>query len=258
MAVTSCFFIDCREELPDLRTTDTLTPALATFPANLNNVIVYLAEYPDTCWRAMKAGNPAAPILPYNVLNTFTQCVTCIDAIPEPPVVNVYILEDCLEVEDPIYSFTSTLADALGQVVKLEGSDICWGVSSVVFDNQTITDVTIATNEANVPQIFDDCVCCLPTPEPTPVKYTRVIPKPDRKFYQIKQSQCDITANIRFAEGYYRLFKTLKYGIANACDNINLDQLWVRKNLSDLAVINDPTACVISTPVTPVICPEPS
>lgn len=255
---SNCFFIDCKGDLPDLYTTNVLTPAITSFVITpTSSIIVYLAEYPDTCWRVDKAGT-VTPAAAYNILNTFTQCVTCIDAIPEPPTVNVYILEDCLEVEDPIYSFTSTLADALGQVVKLEGSDICWGVSTVVFDNQTITDVTIATNEADVPQIFDDCVCCLPTPEPTPVKYTRVIPKPDRKFYQIKQSQCDVTANIRFAEGYYRLFKTLKYGIANACDNINLDQLWVRKNLSDLAVINDPTACVISTPVTPVICPEPS
>ena len=256
MAVTSCFFIDCNGTLPDLRTTDALTPALTTFPASLNNVIVYLAEYPDTCWRALKAGDPAAPLLPYNVLNTFTECVTCINAIP--PVVNVYILEDCLEVEDPIYSFTPTLADAIGKVVKLEGSELCWGVSTVVFSGQTITNVTIATNDADVPQIFTDCECCLPTPEPAPIKYTRVIPKPDRKFYQIKESQCDVTANIRFAEGYYRLFKTLKYGIANACDNIDLDKLWIKKNLSDLAVINDPTACTVATPVTPVICPEPS
>jgi hypothetical protein len=259
MALSGCFFIDCNEALPDLRTSVGATPALSTFPSNPDVVpfIVYLAEYPETCWRVSKSGGPAA-ILPYNVLNTFPECVTCIEAIPEPPVVNVYLLTDCLEVEDPIYSFTSELADAVGKVVKLEGSDLCWGVSTVVFDEQTITDVTIATNEADVPQIFDDCECCLPTPEPTPVKYTRVIPKPDRKFYQIKESQCDIQGNIRFAEGYYRLFKTLKYGIANACDNINLEKLWIKKNLSDLAVINDPTGCIITTPVTPVICPEPS
>jgi len=259
MALSGCFFIDCNEALPDLRTSVGATPALSTFPSNPDVVpfIVYLAEYPETCWRVSKSGGPAA-ILPYNVLNTFPECVTCIEAIPEPPVVNVYILTDCLEVEDPIYSFTSELADAVEQVVKLEGSDVCWGVSTVVFNEQTITDVTIATNEADVPQIFDDCECCLPAPEPAPIKYTRVIPKPDRKFYQIQQSQCDITANIRFADGYYRLFKQLKYGISNQCDGVNLERLWIRKNLSDLAMINDPTACIITTPVTPVICPEPS
>ena len=261
MALSGCFFIDCNNELPNLRTTVALTPALATFPSNPDVVpfIVYLAEYPDTCWRVSKAGTPVTS-LAYNVLNTFTECITCLNAIPEPPVVNVYILEDCLDPDTapPIYSFTSSLADAVDQVVKLEGSELCWGVSTVVFDDQTITNVVIATNEADVPQIFADCECCLPTPEPAPIKYTRVIPKPDRKFYQIKESQCDVTANIRFAEGYYRLFKTLKHGIANACDNIDLDKLWIKKNLSDLAVINDPTACTVATPVTPVICPEPS
>ena len=261
MALSGCFFIDCNNELPNLRTTVALTPALASFPSNPDVVpfIVYLAEYPETCWRVSKAGTPVTS-LPYNVLNTFPQCITCLNAIPEPPVVNVYILEDCLDPDTapPIYSFTSSLADAVDQVVKLEGSELCWSVSTVVFDGQTITDVTIATNEADVPQIFDDCICCLPTPEPAPIKYTRVIPKPDRKFYQIRQSQCDIKANIRFADGYYRLFKQLKYGISNQCDGVNLERLWIRKNLSDLAMINDPTACIITTPVVPVICPEPS
>jgi hypothetical protein len=257
MAVATCSFIDCKGELPDMRTTVALTPALSTFPANLNNVIVYLAEYPDTWWRALKTGDPALQ-LPYNVLNVYTECAACIDAIPVPAIVNVYILEDCLEVEDPIYSFSSALEDAVGKVIKIEGSELCWGVSTVLFDDQTITNVVIATNKADVPQIFADCECCLPTPEPAPIKYTRVIPKPDRKFYQIKQSQCDIKANIRFADGYYRLFKQLKYGIDSQCDNVNLERLWIKKNLSDLAVINDPTACIITTPVTPVICPEPS
>lgn len=259
MPVSICDFVDCRGVLPKLRTTESLTPVLSTFPDDIGEsgdpFIVYLAEYPDTCWRVIKADLPPVTPLPYVVLNDFTECITCINAIP--PVVNVYILEDCLEVANPIYSFTSTLADAVGQVVKLEGSELCWGVSTVVFDEQTITDVVIATNVADVPQIFDDCECCLPTPEPAPIKYTRVIPKPDRKFYQIKESQCDIKGNVRFAEGYYRLFKKLKYGIDSACDNINLDKLWIKKNLSDLAMINDPTACIITKPVSPVICPEP-
>ena len=255
MAVSSCFFIDCKGELPDMYTDVLATPALSTFPASLNNVIVYLAEYPNTCWRAIKNGDPA-PILPYNVLNIYTECVTCINAIP--PDLNVYLLEDCLETATPIYSFSSALEDAVGKVIKIEGSELCWGVSTVLFDDQTITNVVIDTNDVDVPQIFADCECCLPTPEPAPIKYTRVIPKPDRKFYQIKESQCDIKANIRFADGYYRLFKQLKYGISSQCDNVNLERLWIKKNLSDLAVINDPTACVITTPVTPVICPEPS
>lgn len=256
---SNCFFIDCKGDLPDLYTTSILTPAIIPFVVSSSNpIIVYLAEYPDTCWKVDKAGT-VTPALTYNILNTFSQCVTCIDAIPEPPIVNVYILEDCSEVLTPLYSFSSELALAENQVVNLVGyPNVCWSVSTVVFDDQTITEVTILENEAGVKQIFDDCTCCLPAPEPAPVKYTRVIPKPDRKFYQITQSQCDVNANIKFAENYYRYFKKLKYGINSMCDNINLDKVWIQKKLSDLAVINDPTACTIVTPPTPIICPEPS
>lgn len=242
---------DCNKLLPPLYTNDILTPGVAA----INGGVIYIVEYPENCWavQAWPTGSPVA----FTLINTYEKCDVCIAAIPEPPI-NVFILEDCLENENPIYSFTSDLVNSIGKVIKIEGSELCWGVSAVVFDEQTITDVVIATNEANVPQIFDDCECCLPAPEPAPIKYTRVIPKPDRKFYQIKQSRCDITANIRFADGYYRLFKQLKYGIDSQCDNVNLERLWIKKNLSDLAVINDPTACIITTPVTPVICPEPS
>ncbi len=36
-----------------------------------------------------------------------------------------------------------------------------------------------------------------------------------------------------------------------------MDKLWIGKELSDYAVINDPTACVITKPIEPVVCPEP-
>jgi hypothetical protein len=242
---------DCNQTLPFLYTNDILTPGVA----NSNGGVIYISEYPETCWsvQAYPTGSPVA----FTLINSYEKCEACIAAIPEPPI-NVFILEDCLENEDPIYSFTTDLLNSVGKVIKIEGSELCWGVSIVVFDEQTTTDVIIATNDADVPQIFEDCECCLPAPEPAPIKYTRVIPKPDRHFYQITQSQCDIRANIRFADAYYRLFKNLKYGINSQCDTVNLDRVWIKKQLSDLAVINDPTACVITTPPVTVICPEPS
>jgi hypothetical protein len=157
---------------------------------------------------------------------------------------NVYKLINC-QTKLSFYSDTNLLA-YVGSVITIQEEPGCW---SVEFGTaEILTSVTLI-------QGYDDCLCCT---GPEPVKYTRVIPKPDRHFYQVTQGQCDINANVKFAEGYYRLFKTLKYGIANACDNINLDKLWIKKNLSDLAVINDPTACTITAPVTPVICPDPS
>lgn len=159
-----------------------------------------------------------------------------------PP--NIYKLTNC---ETTIVIYTETnLYSYLESVISIVEFPGCWTVEL----GDSLTFITVTLIEG-----YDDCECCL---EPIPEKYTRVIPKPDRHFYQVTQGQCDIKANVRFGEGYYRLFKTLKYGIANACDNINLDKLWIRKNLSDLATINDPTACIITTPVVPVICPEPA
>ena len=157
--------------------------------------------------------------------------------------VPIYKLTNC-ETKVSIYT-DSVLYAYLDSVITIQEQPGCWSVSP---GSGTPVEVTLIEG-------YDDCLCCT---GPEPIKYTRVIPKPDRHFYQVTQGQCDINANVKFAEGYYRLFKTLKYGIANACDNINLDKLWIKKNLSDLAVINDPTACTITTPVTPVICPEPS
>lgn len=171
---------------------------------------------------------------------------------------DIYALYDCTEEADPIYSNSPELNAVVGKVIKIEGSTACWEVFLIQYDDETLVDVVIATNNYDIPQIFKDCECCLPPVPPEPVKYTRVIPKPDKKFYQITQSQCDITANIRFADAYYRLFKNLRYGINSQCDTVSLEKTWIKKQLSDLAVINDPTACVITTPVVPVICPEPS
>lgn len=158
---------------------------------------------------------------------------------------NIYKLTNC-QTNVSIYTETN-LYSYLESVISIVEFPGCWTVANE-YQKVEIQEVTLIEG-------YDDCLCCL---EPIPEKYTRVIPKPDRHFYQVTQGQCDIKANVRFGEGYYRLFKKLKYGIDSACDNINLDKLWIRKQLSDLATINDPTACIITTPVVPVICPEPS
>jgi hypothetical protein len=261
MAITNCIFVDCSLVNPvaDLYTTVELTPGIANLIQSVS--VVQLNEYPARCFRVVKPGNVLPPALPYTIVSTFgsgnqaDNCETCTETVI------VYPLRNCLgPLHLPtMYTVNSQFAQAVDQVVNLVGYEgECWIVGQESFTGQTITDLEILANEQGVLQIFDDCVCCLPTPEPEPVKYTRVIPKPDRKFYQITQSQCDINANIKFAENYYRYFKKLKYGINSMCDNIDLDKVWIKKKLSDLAVITDPTACVIVTPPTPIICPEPS
>lgn len=243
---------DCNKILPQLYTNDLLMPGVATYLGG----VVYILEYPETCWsvQAWPTGSPVA----YTLINGYEKCSICLAAIPEPPI-TVFRLINCVDKLQIIYSFTSSLVNVIDKVVNLEGyPNICWSVSTVVYDDQTTEDVTILVNDNGVEQIFDDCECCLPLPEPTPVKYTRVIPKPDRKFYQITQSQCDIQANLRFADNYYRLFKKLKYGMNSMCDNVELDKIWVKKMLSNLAMINDPTACTITPAPEPIICPDPS
>jgi hypothetical protein len=218
---------------------------------------VQLAEYPNTCFRVVKPANPVGPAEAYTIANVYsssTQVTNCTDC---KAAIQLYLLEDCLEVEDPIYSFTTELATALGKVVHLEGyENVCWSVTDIVYDEQETEDVTIAVNDKGVPQIFDDCECCLPTPPAAPIKYVRSEPKADRTFYKIAQSQCDITANIKFANAYYNIFRQIRYGIASNCE-VDEHKILLKKELSDLATLYDPTACVITTPPARVVCPEP-
>ena len=157
---------------------------------------------------------------------------------------NTYKLTNC-QTKLSIYTEANLYA-YIDSVITIQEQPGCWLVQTGV--SETVVPVTLIEG-------YDDCLCCL---GPEPVKYTRVIPKPDKLYYQITQSQCDIASNVKFAEGYYTLFRQLKYGIAFNCDNINLDKLWIKKNLSDLATINNLAECTVTTPPTPTICPEPS
>lgn len=243
---------DCSNELPTIYTTEELTPGISTYLGD----VVYVEGYPNNCWIVVNLGGLPEALV---ILDNFNTCEECIAGIPIPVPPTVYQLTNCLDPNQYLFTLNSQFAQAVDQVVKVtEDPDYCFIVTEVAFDDQTMTSLTILENAQGVLQIFEDCECCLPAPEPTPVKYTRVIPKPDRQFYQITQSQCDISSNIKFAEAYYRLFKNLKYGVNSQCDTVDINSVWIKKQLSNLAVINDPTACVITTPVTPVVCPEPT
>ena len=232
-------------------TTEALTPSIS----GIIGQVVYIAGYPNTCWLVVEQSGDTPQAI--TILNNFGTCPDCASQLPGPP--PVYELTNCL---DPLiirYTYNSQFAQAIDSVVHLTlDPEECWSVAQIEFDDQEIIDVSILENEAGVLQIFEDCECCLPAPEPTPVKYVRSEPKADRIFYQIAQSQCDINANIRFANAYYTLFKFLKHGMGNCCDNLDMDKLWIGKELSDYAVINDPTACIIKTPIVSVVCPEPT
>jgi hypothetical protein len=103
-------------------------------------------------------------------------------------------------------------------------------------------------------QSYANCEDALP---PVVESYTRVEPKADRNFSAITVSEQDIRDNVRFGNAYYDLFRSLKYGINNFCDNLTIEKTWMRKELSDMNQLLDPTACTITTPVIPEVCPEP-
>jgi hypothetical protein len=143
------------------------------------------------------------------------------------------------------------------------GSTIYTESNLTVYVNSVITveeyptmcfSVSIATDvdpiSVTLVKGYDDCECCLP---PVPIKYTRIEPAPNRVFYKVP-SQCDISANVKFANAYYRLFKNLRYGINDQCDTIDINKITIKKELSDYAAIYDATACVNAAPTTPNVC----
>ena len=158
---------------------------------------------------------------------------------------------------DPIYD---------GSVITIEEYPGCWEVTIVAL---AATETVTFLNAFGI----DGCTCCLgesypPPPDPFPVPgtspqtlplpYSETTPLSPRLFYQVTQGACDINANIKFANGYYKLFLGLKNGYGNCCDTIDLDKLWIKKEQSDYSVMTDPNACTIPVPVIPIICPEPS
>ena len=147
-----------------------------------------------------------------------------------------------------------------GSVITIAEYPGCWEVTiAAVASTETVTFLNAFG--------IDGCTCCLgesypPPPDPFPpvqqLPYSETTPLSPRLFYQVTQGECDINANIKFANGYYKLFLGLKNGYGNCCDTIDLDKLWIKKEQSDYSVMTDPNACSAPAEVVPIICPEPS
>ena len=113
--------------------------------------------------------------------------------------------------------------------------------------------------------IFSDCEYCLDSiivcevPE-IPI----VIPAPVRINFQIKESKCDINVIQRFAEGFWTKLKQIKFGVTD-CYTHDLTRLWLDKQISDLADLNDlnipcvgmrSTNCLFLPKTTCSLCPD--
>lgn len=159
-----------------------------------------------------------------------------------------YTLHDCAGILDDIQVVQPDRPAPIGSaIVYDEYPGTCWEIIAQGFCDTPLDIQPVSGAE--------DCTCCLPAPEPVPpplVRYPYILTK---IFNRITVGQCDIDANKRFGEGIYDLVKKLKFGIETSCV-INLDQAFIKKELSDLESINNPELCVIEV-IVDTCCPEP-
>lgn len=120
-----------------------------------------------------------------------------------------------------------------------------------------VGDPAICIDELSNVTVVETYATCEDTLPPVTEQYVRIEPKPDRNFSMITVSEQDIRDNVRFGNSYYDLFRSLKYGINNFCDNLTLEKTWMRKELSDMNQLLDTSVCTIPTPVVPEVCVEP-
>ena len=146
-----------------------------------------------------------------------------------------YTLRDCLGILQDIEIVVPIPPSPIGFVLTFaEYPGTCWEIIAQGFCLDPLDIVPLLA--------YEDCACCLPQPVPPPepiVRYPYVLTK---IFNRITVGECDINANQVFAEAVYDQVKKLKYGIATACV-IDMEQAWLKKELSDLAMINNPELC---------------
>ena len=193
----------------------------------------------------------------------FTQYVTDTGetTCPEPSF-TAYVLVNCRidpstlpeNPEDITQSYLTALVTStnlsfyVGSVVNIvEYPDNCYLVLGPYAEN-----TGCPCDEYRVTQSFEDCACCTPDPEPLDCCE---IPKnrqnPVNNYFRVVDSDCDIEVNKKFANNYYRLFTTIRYGIENCCRDVDMEKLWIQKEIADYEKIkfgesasNPPTLCL--------------
>lgn len=160
---------------------------------------------------------------------------------------NCVTLQNCENDADQLIALAS-FSVYIGSVVKIAGSDKCWkvieGGSCSVSQSYTVT------------KVCDDCETCLPVPEVIPPK---VEPQYFEDFTQTAETQNEIATNVKFANAYWDLYKSLKHGIESVCTNIDTDKITVKKKLCDITKLYDENACIIPAPAPePEVCEEPT
>jgi hypothetical protein len=188
------------------------------------------------------------------------QNIVILDEVQCPTPQAAYVLANCrstetfVDPEDIIQSpntllvTSSALGPYVGMTIKIEEyPDECYSVFGpyVEFTGCPCEYYTVTEG-------FADCECCIGGEVGPPKPQAKQ--KPVKKFYHITDTDCEIKDNTKFGENYYRFFTGLRYGIKNCCGDIDLEKLWIKKELSDYSRINPPTTCA---PPPIEVCPDP-
>lgn len=204
--------------------TDPLDP-----PLDLNLTYVFNSIDPDKCWTVSESElcDPANP-LPFSTFDeTFDTCEDCVKIC--------YELTDCENLLTPKQTDID-LSAYVGQIITIASCpDTCWIVTELPECPPVVEPVTIVGS-------FEDCVTCLPAPEPEPPLVIRnrfVKPgydTPGCPPEYVEKISCD------WSESLFQEAVSKRYGIKFCCQ-LDLDKLSIKKELLDLKMITDPTAC---------------
>lgn len=194
--------------------------------------------------------------------NVFDDCISC--------ALVYYQLTDCNGVAANIVTTTNFSSD-VGGIVKLQGYDgICW----IPTITSRVSNPISVTKSAS----YTSCATCLFVPPP---------PIPIPPFYEIApvalknrsvqpgydEGHCDIRfiekINCNFSNQVYSKLLTQKYGVKSCIDD-EFDKFFIKKQLLDLNLIDDPNfchsidnlpPCGVSASITvfnPIYCTAPS
>lgn len=253
------FTCDCIQTAPPEPCCYTLTNCVTgVFINTQTDISIYIGKVvkidtTDDCWIVSKSDVSCPGVAPVTVLLEFADCALCTK--------KCYKLIDCEGNNDDLL-VNNDLSAYIGKVIKIESCpDVCWTV--VEAPNCDGTKAIILTDS------FDTCDICLGIFNPTIVLKNRsVLPNygnsiGDCSFEYMEKVNCN------FAEQAYARIIGKKYGI-KSCEELEYDKWWIKKQLLNLNLIEDPNACIIPpvvvpcdvptppVPPTPIACPAPT
>lgn len=162
---------------------------------------------------------------------------------------NCYQLINCKNTLDTFY-VPEPIQFYLGRVIKIEGSTNCYSI-----DPNPI-ECFGEENPVTVTASYTTCLDCLGI---VIEEIPKVVPEFFEEYTQIQEIQNEIDTNVKFANAYWDLFKSLKHGMESNCDNIDIDKITVKKKSCDIAKLYDESACIIpTTPPVAEVCVEPT